>query len=213
MLERPRWLICTCFQNLDWLNWADMIPTPRSAFFFSSCCWISIVGLFCGEALVKWAIIPVGESDDDFWQNAATAPCQTIRAIAISSHGHARARRLTPQTRCFSLRSQTWERLDERSGRWWRARGARVWCVLEVFFQLQIRGFGNKSGSNLSESRVSTSAELLSKVAPPPPATRPALPPPQALLTPVARRHRCSQSKKIRERGRGGEEERKCAED
>lgn len=79
----------------------------------SSVSWIGIVGPFCVEALVKWAIIPVGESDDDFWQNGAAARCQTIRVVAISSHGrtrtHRHARRLTPQTSCFSLSPQTWE--------------------------------------------------------------------------------------------------------
>lgn len=39
---------------------------------------------FVGDALVKWAIIPVGESDDDFWQKGAPAPRQTIRAAAIA---------------------------------------------------------------------------------------------------------------------------------
>lgn len=71
----------------------------------------TLLARFVGDALVKWAIIPVGESDDDFWQNAATAPCQTIRAAAISSRGrtrtHSRARRLTPPTSCFPLRPQT----------------------------------------------------------------------------------------------------------
>ncbi|CAB1430637.1 unnamed protein product [Pleuronectes platessa] len=54
---------------------------------FSCFSGIGVVGPFCGEPLVKWAIIPFGESDDDFWQNAAAARCQTIRAVAISSHG------------------------------------------------------------------------------------------------------------------------------
>lgn len=94
---------------------SNMIPPPPNPvpirYFF--CKLDRIVGPFCGEALVKWAIIPVGESDDDFWQNAAAAPCQTIRAVAISSHGrtrtHSHARRLTPQTSCFSLSPQTRE--------------------------------------------------------------------------------------------------------
>ena len=89
----PGDFFCTCIPNLDQLNWTgnDLIwppPHPHPAT-ISSRCWISIVGLFCGEALVKWAIIPVGESDDDFWQNAAAARCQTIRAVAISSRGRA----------------------------------------------------------------------------------------------------------------------------
>lgn len=62
-------------------------PRPLTDLFFPS--WIGVAGLFCEVALVKWVIIPVGESDDDFWQNAAAAPCQTIRAVAISSPGRA----------------------------------------------------------------------------------------------------------------------------
>lgn len=142
----------------EW-SWND--PSPHNWSFFSSCFWIGIVGLFCGEALVEWAIILVGESDDDFWQNAAAAPCQTIWAIAISSHGHARARRAAPQTSCFSLRSQTGERLNERSGRWWRGR-RRV----RGLSRLQMKGFGNRSGRDLTESRVSTSAKLRAKETP-----------------------------------------------
>lgn len=67
---------------------SDMILSPfQSTSALSSVCWIGIFGPFCVEALVKWAIIPVGESDDDFWQNGAAARCQTIRVVAISSHG------------------------------------------------------------------------------------------------------------------------------
>lgn len=104
----------TCFPKLDQLiqYQRDMILPPLCPpSTISSVCWIGIVGPFCVEALVKWAIIPIGESDDDFWQNAATAPCQTISLVAISSHGrtrtHRHARRLTPQTSCFSLGQQT----------------------------------------------------------------------------------------------------------
>lgn len=39
---------------------------------------------FVRDALVKWAIIPVGESDDDFWQKADPAPCQTVGAAATA---------------------------------------------------------------------------------------------------------------------------------
>lgn len=77
---------------------------------------------FVRDALVKWAIIPVGESDDDFWQEADPAPCQTISAAAISpaqtrTRGHVCD--FTPQTSCSSL----WR---ETGGRCWRRRGITV---------------------------------------------------------------------------------------
>ena len=98
---------------------SDTVPHPL----FLLSVGPGIVGPLCGEALVKWAIIPVGESDDDFWQSAAAARCQTIRAVAISSHGrtrtHGHARRLTPQTSCFSLKAGKHNRYEydgERRG-------------------------------------------------------------------------------------------------
>lgn len=45
---------------------------------------------FARGALVKWAIIPVGEPHDDFWQPADPAPRQTIRGANEDTRPHAR---------------------------------------------------------------------------------------------------------------------------
>lgn len=44
---------------------------------------------FVTDALVKWAIIPVGESHDDFWQKADPAPRQTNQDARPHARFHA----------------------------------------------------------------------------------------------------------------------------
>lgn len=188
-LWRPRWLLF--FRQFHQLNWTgtNLIWSPTtitiSPSAISSVHWIGIVGPFCGEALVKWAIIPVGESDDDFWQSAAAARCQTIRATAISSHGrtrtHRHARRLTPQTSCFSLSPQTWE-IE------WEGRGVMTEGRRRLFPGWDKRAGRMRRGTRCKSTKESRVRHL--------PTWHPELPPPQmpsppmSIAVPMATRYR-----------------------